>query len=712
MNVEMNPFARVLALFAILSSASSAQDSTTPGDASALVLHVDRNGRNDGVGTIEAPFASLEAARDHLRTLRAGARPLPSGPITVYLREGVYRRDTPFVLGPDDGGSEGSPVVYRSFPGERVRLSGGIALSAKDLETVTDPAILNRVPPSVHDAIRKIDLRKAGVTMEQFGEIQYWQKGGLKYPVERGAVWIDGKKLVAARYPKANGGPAGDGFVLTGEVLHTGSIPRHGVEKFPAGGVFQYTDEEVASWAAHENVWLHGYMKETYADGTLRIQSVDTEAGTIAVEQPSWYGIGEGGRYFYLNVLEHLSLPGESWMDRENEAIYLIPPSRFRDDSVVELSVSREPLLRIDGASHCVISGIDFLLTRSDAIQVEHGSGISVENLEIRQIEGNGVVMPKTGVTDNSLVEVSMTQVGGYPFRIGGGDLLTQSGGNSLVSHCRFRHFGLNRSGKSQLGGVGNVVRNSDFSHCKEGALAVSGNENLVEYNRFRYLNREGSDAGAVYMGRNPSETGTRIRYNYFQDIGNGIEEDTGIQGVYVDDRSGFVEVHGNIFNRVGSGKQAAAFKVNGGKFNAFTNNIVIDGRAVYIQVHSTTPEQWAGWYRSKEIAAKLDRVDAENPESPWARLYPQAFEVARTGAMAPTTSNIVKNNIVIRGELCHGIIGGRYGDPLPEKSGNQVVDHDPGFSDLEGGDLSIPKRIMELEFPSIEWIDFDRIGP
>ncbi|MDF1812271.1 MAG: right-handed parallel beta-helix repeat-containing protein [Verrucomicrobiales bacterium] len=609
-----------------------------------------------------------------------------------------------------DGGTKQQPVIYRAFEDESVSLSGGVTILPGVLDPVTEASILDRLSPEVRALVRKLDLTKAGVNFADFGGFRYWQKGGLTYPPPRGAIWIDDQKLEPSRFPKRHGGPNGDGFVLTGKVRHTGSIPRHSVVKAPVGGVFEYTDTEVGTWADHSNVWLYGYMKESYADGLLRIKRVDSNEKTIEVEQASWYGIGEGGRYTYLNVLEQLSLPGEFYTDDEKGIVYLIPPKDFDEKHDIEISISSEPLIEIDAADHITISGIDCKLTRGDAIQVKAASYVVIENLEIKNIEGNGIAMSEHGEESNTIRRVNFRNLGGRAFSIGGGDLKTQRSGNSIVSDCRVSNFGLERSGKSVLGSVGNTVRHCEFSGCSEGAIAIRGNENVVEYSKFRLLNTEGSDAGAIYMGRNPSETGIKIRNNFFQDIGNALEG-TGIQGVYVDDRSGFVEVRGNIFHRVGSGRQAAAFKANGGYHNLFENNIVVDSRAAFIQVHNATPKQWRNWYREKNIVARLAKVDFPNPNSPWARRYPVAFDVARSMKQPDANTNVMKNNIVITGDLIDGIVKGRYADPGPTKEGNQVITDDPGFEDLDSGNFRIPAALMKMKFPDFKWIDFNRIG-
>ncbi|MDF1755733.1 MAG: right-handed parallel beta-helix repeat-containing protein [Verrucomicrobiales bacterium] len=689
--------------------AQSGSSSDVPVAMTIYVAKIDVESQD---GSKEQPFDSLEKARDYLREIRSSrsGNVMPAGPIVICLREGEYSRRAPFRLDGGDGGTKENPVVYRAFEGESVSLSGGVTILPELLEPVSEASILNRLPAEVRSQVRKLDFKKAGVDFTDFGGFRYWQKGGLTYPPPRGAIWIDDEKLEPSRFPKRHGGPDGGGFVFTGKVRHTGSIPRHSVVKDPVGGIFEYTDDEVGTWENHRNIWLYGYLKETYADGLLRIKTIDRDARTIEVEQASWYGIGEGGRYTYLNVLEQLSLPGEYYTDEEKGIVYLIPPKDLGEKGAIEISISSEPLIEIDGADYVTVSSINCKLTRGDAIRLKDAGHVTIENLEIKNIEGNGIIMPELGDGNNAIQRVEFKNLGGRAFSIGGGDLKTQRAGNSVVSDCRVSNFGLERSGKSILGGVGNLVRHCEFSECREGAIAIKGNANVVEYSKFRLLNTEGSDAGAIYMGRNPSETGIKIQNNFFQDIGNALEG-TGIQGVYVDDRSGFVEVRDNIFHRVGSGRQAAAFKANGGYYNLFENNIVVAGRAAFMQVHNTTPEQWRNWYTEKSTVDRLAKVDFPNPKSPWALRYPVAFAAASSMKQPDSKTNVLKNNIVIRGDLLDGIVKGRYAEPGVTKEGNLVIEDDPGFENIESGNFRIPEAVMKAKFPTFKWIDFDRIG-
>ena len=82
-------------------------------------IHVAPDAASGGDGSLSRPFRLTDAITA-LRGKAAGA--------TVLLRGGDYHISSPVVLTAADGGSPGAPVMYRSYPGEQVRLLGGCLL--------------------------------------------------------------------------------------------------------------------------------------------------------------------------------------------------------------------------------------------------------------------------------------------------------------------------------------------------------------------------------------------------------------------------------------------------------------------------------------------------------------------------------------------------------------------------------------------------------
>lgn len=58
----------------------------------------------------------------------------------IYVREGIYVRSSPFVLSFEDSGFDDVPIIYRAYPGESVRVIGGVFVTG--WEPVSDPDVL------------------------------------------------------------------------------------------------------------------------------------------------------------------------------------------------------------------------------------------------------------------------------------------------------------------------------------------------------------------------------------------------------------------------------------------------------------------------------------------------------------------------------------------------------------------------------------------
>ena len=87
------------------------------------------------------PFATLERARDEIRTWKRRLGRLPAS-ITVHVRGGDYVRNKTFELTAPDTGTENMPITYRAYKDEKVRLIGGRKVT--NFKPATDPGILGQ----------------------------------------------------------------------------------------------------------------------------------------------------------------------------------------------------------------------------------------------------------------------------------------------------------------------------------------------------------------------------------------------------------------------------------------------------------------------------------------------------------------------------------------------------------------------------------------
>ncbi len=154
-------------------------------------FYVAPDGDDARAGTVEEPFATLEAARDAVRSFKEDIG-LPDGGITVYLREGVYERQSAFYLDNRDSGEESSPVVYRAYPDEKVVLTGGRIISASSLKPLEDAGLykmeLNKY--GISDYGPK-ELHINGQRMSMVEEYEELQRPGQHYvDTDSGALYF------------------------------------------------------------------------------------------------------------------------------------------------------------------------------------------------------------------------------------------------------------------------------------------------------------------------------------------------------------------------------------------------------------------------------------------------------------------------------------------------------------------------------------------
>ena len=100
--------------------------SAAPTGGEIGALYVSPTGSDaTGTGLFEAPYATITKARDVVRTMNDSM----TADIHVYLRGGRYPLTSTAVFDLQDSGSNGFSVIYKAYPGEQPRLSGGTLLT-------------------------------------------------------------------------------------------------------------------------------------------------------------------------------------------------------------------------------------------------------------------------------------------------------------------------------------------------------------------------------------------------------------------------------------------------------------------------------------------------------------------------------------------------------------------------------------------------------
>jgi len=698
------------------------------------VFYVSVQGDDAAAGTKAKPFRSLERARGAVRD-RKRADGRESQTVLVYLREGVYEREATFALNEDDSGVQGVPVVWRAYPGEDVRVIGGKEICVSEVRAVTDEGVLGRIiEAEARSKIMQVDLEAQGVV--DYGELR---PRGFRRPYIGSCLelFVDGAPGRLAQWPNP-----GEGRIAIGKVLDRGSIPRE--DDFSnRGGKFHYDTDRPAHWRQAEEVWISGFFKNGYADDTVKDRQFDFGLKVIETEQPHMYGFQSGrawNRWYALNLLEEIDQPGEYYVDRQGGVLYFYPEASFdAKNSRVQVSTLEGPLVALEGASYVHFEGITFECTRGMGFYIERGKSNRIRGCTLRNMGmvavcvGRGTedlanyahagtakpasrrlgswhehiydntVFDREGGEDHGIVSCDIYNIGAGAVHLGGGHRGSLQAAGNFVRNCHIYDF--NRLGRSykagvNIDGVGNRVEHCNIHSAPSSGIYVHGNDHLFEYNEIHDVMQEGDDMGAWYIGRDPSEFGNVVRYNYFHHIGRTPKTHS-TWGLYYDDMACGIRAFGNVFYEVG---KSAAILVGGGKYNEVANNIFIKCR-LCVQM-GNRGQTWSRRNLDKGglfEARTLRSVDITKP--PYSGRYPALAKYWDDEPGKPANP-IVRNLAVQCGKLTNAKAA--WG-PI---AGNWMTQDDPGFVNMGSGDFSLKAGSGVFEkIEGFEPLPFGKMG-
>ncbi len=238
-----------------------------PIPTSTVNYYVATTGTDTNSGTLAAPFATLDKARDVIRAL---PRPLPAGGVSVLVRSGTYRRTSNFVLTGTDSGSTGAPVIYKAYPGETPVFTTGTPVSAASF-TALDPAMVSRLAPGVSGSnIKQLDLTALGIVNKGPFPTEFDQNrlyNPYRTSIDGGIfeVFFNGSRQPLSRYPNDNLANRWlTPFMKMNGVLAKYATVDNGVN---IGGKFGFntTDKShIQRWTTaltDGGVWLYGYWR-------------------------------------------------------------------------------------------------------------------------------------------------------------------------------------------------------------------------------------------------------------------------------------------------------------------------------------------------------------------------------------------------------------------------------------------------------------------
>jgi hypothetical protein len=496
-------------------------------------IYVAKNGSDSGDGSKARPLASLERARDEARKRGGG---------TVFVRAGVYELPATLKLEAADSGT-----TWRAYPGEKVTLSGGVAISGF---TPYKGAILQVKVP-------------AGLVFRQ--------------------LFFAGRRQPLARYPNFDAAnPYGGGWAYADGKF----VPMYQEVPGEDRRTLRYKPEDARVWARPDEAEVMVFPRYNWWNNIVRIKSLDRATRTITLAADCSYAIRPGDRYYVQGLLEELDAPGEWYLDTRAGTLYFWPPEGARSPLAVTVPRLATIVEIGPGAADVTLRGFTFEASTGTAIALTGTKNCRVAGNTIRNVgdyRGSGVAV--NGGTGNGVVGNDIYATGSHGISLSGGDRITLTAAGNYADNNYIHHTGVyyKQGVGISLAGCGNRATHNLIHDTPRMAIQFSGNNFTIEYNHLHHTNLETADTGAVYTGGRDwlGARGTLIRYNYMHDsLGYGFENGKWTSphytwGVYLDDNTGGVDVIGNIVVRAWRG----LIHLHNGRDNLIENNIFVDGK-------------------------------------------------------------------------------------------------------------------------------------
>lgn len=505
----------------------------------------------------DGPFATLQRARDEIRKIKSGGS-LPCQ-VTVLIRGGTYPQTQSLMLGEQDSGTPGMPIVYRAFKKEKPVIIGG-------------KQVTGFVP-------YKGNILKADVGTQGFKSIYFRQ------------LIFDGRRQRLARYPNYDQqNPYGGGWAYAdGKLIEMyKDIPDESKR------LFTCKQEDMRQWSKPDEIEVFVFARYNWWNDIRRIKTIDGNTRLVSLVSDASYAIRPGDRYYFRNALEELDAPGEWYLDRQSCTLYFWPPAPLEGREVSAPMVRQ--IIEIRKAANITLRGLTFECCEGTAVSIQDATNCLVAACTIRNAGdygGSGVSIREG--TKNGVAGCDIYEIGRDGISISGGDRKTLTPAENFADNNYIHHTGVfyKQGVGVSLNGVGNRVSHNLIHDGPRMGIMFSGNNLVIEYNHIRHMNLETCDTGAVYTGGRDwiSSRGTVIRYNYLHDmLGYGMEKGKWVSpffawGVYLDDNTGGVDVIGNIVARC----SRAGIHLHNGRDNLVENNVFVEGKLQQIEFNGWT---------------------------------------------------------------------------------------------------------------------------
>lgn len=313
--------------------------------AAQTKFYVSPSGNDDNPGTINAPFKTVAAARDAVRSVNSSM----SEDIIVYLRDGIHCVTSPVTFKPQDSGKNGYRIYYMAYPGEAPVLSGAVKVTGWTLHSGN----IYKAPLDRSTKLRNLYVndKRALMTSKRITA----RGGEGTYSVTKGQAdwaWTGGSKSDGVKY-------------------NSSDMPSIADNK---------DDLEIVNGTTwNENIVCVRDVVTT--SDNYRALLLQQPYGSIA-QTPGWgAAFTTTGTHTIYNAFEFLNSAGQFYFDKTKKTLYYYPrPGESMETADVQAPVV-EKLIDIVGTSptsrveNITFQGIIFANTEFNLVKVGNSYG-------------------------------------------------------------------------------------------------------------------------------------------------------------------------------------------------------------------------------------------------------------------------------------------------------------------------------------------------
>ncbi len=343
-----------------------------------------------------------------------------------------------------------------------------------------------------------------------------------------------------------------------------------------------------------------------WKDETVDIKDYDLETGHIFFSRPATMTIKKGDRFYYDNVWEAFSKPGQWYMDRPTGKLFYIPQPGETPENTRLYAARTQQLLVCDGAEGIALENLDFQMTdwriptktfsdcgadhhqgAFDAVPTlyfTNSRNIRVKNCKFHHIRSNCLKFGYN-VQDFQVTGCDFTELGGNGIYVIGENLPKDDPhvtrkfkiSNNLIANYGGQFF--NATALGILHGAEGEISNNEIHDGYYTAITVGWvwgygysvtSDILIKRNHIWNVGLNLlSDMGAIYtLG---VKEGVVITENVIHNVKANFQYGYGGWGIYTDEGSSNVLITKNLVYDCNS----TAFYQHYGRDNIVVNNIL-----------------------------------------------------------------------------------------------------------------------------------------